>query len=272
MKIESFRRPPGERFHLAEIDPRGAGKLRRKDAEERLAANRVRLQRLHQRLYAEGKHGLLIVLQAMDTGGKDGVIRHVLEAFDPQSVAVTSFKVPTPEELSHDFLWRVHKAVPGRGMAGIFNRSHYEDVLVVRVRKLVPDRVWRARYEQINAFEKMLAANGVTLVKLFLHLSPDEQAERLRDRQTDPEEKWKFNPGDLDERRRWASYMAAYEDALAKCNTPWAPWYVVPADRKWYRNLVVSEILIAVLEGLDLQYPEPEEDITSYEIPAVEWP
>lgn len=271
MSNPQYGRKPGDRFNLEEFDPGadgGNGSKEGKDAvEKRLEKNQHRLRELQDRLYAQDKHALLVVLQAMDCAGKDGTIRHVLGAFDPQGVHVTSFKVPTPEELAHDFLWRVHRAAPARGMVGIFNRSHYEDVLVVRVKKLVPEDVWKSRYEAINNFEKLLAKSGVTIVKFFLHISPDEQAERLRERRDRPEKQWKFNPGDLAERAHWSEYMRAYEDAMSRCNTEWAPWYVVPANRKWYRNLVVSEILIDTLEGLNPEYPKPVDDLASYEIP-----
>jgi len=266
-------RKPGEPFRLAEIDPRDTGGFPDKAAaHEILKGNQERLQDLQQRLYAEGRRALLIVLQGMDASGKDGVIRHVMGAFNPQGVCVTSFKVPTPEELAHDFLWRVHRAVPGRGLVGIFNRSHYEDVVVVRVKELVPREVWAKRYEAINDFERLLADNGVTLVKLFLHLSPGEQAEQLADRQREPEKQWKFSPGDLKERSRWPQYMAAWDDALTRCNTAWAPWYVVPADRKWHRLLVASRVVLEALERLDPRYPEPPPDIGSHQIPEVRWP
>ncbi|HRC87755.1 MAG TPA: polyphosphate kinase 2 family protein [Thermoanaerobaculia bacterium] len=272
MKIRDFSRPPGKPFHLAEIDPGKTGKIKKEEAQERLAENQKRLTSLQNRFFAARSHSLLIVLQAMDGGGKDGTIRSVMGAFNPQGVEVTSFKVPTPEELSHDFLWRVHNRIPGRGTIGIFNRSHYEDVLVVRVKELVPEPVWRPRYEAISQFEKLLADNSTRIVKIFLHISPEEQAERMKDRMTDPDEYWKFNPGDLEERRRWPDYMAAYEEALSRCNTSWAPWYVVPADHKWYRNLLVSEILVATLEGMHLEYPKPPPDAKTYRVPKVKWP
>ena len=261
---------PGERFELRQLvtDPAGdtSGKAA---AKERLVANAERLHALQERLYAEQRQALLIVLQAMDTAGKDGTIEHVCGCFNPQGVRVASFKAPTAEELAHDFLWRVHRHVPPAGMIGIFNRSHYEDVLVVRVKKLVPKKVWSERFGHINAFERLLADSGVRIVKLFLHISPDEQAERLRERQQTPEKHWKFNPGDLDDRRLWHEYQRAYADALTNCNTAWAPWYVVPADRKWYRNLVVSEILLEVMESMDPKFPEAVADPMSYEIPDV---
>jgi PPK2 family polyphosphate:nucleotide phosphotransferase len=181
---------------------------------------------------------------------------------NPQGCRVTSFKVPTPEELSHDFLWRVHRAVPPKGMIGIFNRSHYEDVLVVRVRKLAPKAVWSKRYRHINAFERLLADGGVHIVKFFLHISPDEQLERLKARLEDPTKHWKANPKDFDERKYWGDYTAAYEDALSKCSTKHAPWFVIPANRKWFRNLAVSEILVETLESLDMKLPEAEFDVS----------
>jgi PPK2 family polyphosphate:nucleotide phosphotransferase len=273
MSHGAVTRKPGEAFRLAEIDPKDTGRFRSKeDARELLEQHQRRLQDLQQRLYAQGRHALLIVLQGMDTSGKDGVIRHAMGAFDPQGVQVTSFKVPTPEELAHDFLWRVHKAVPGRGMVGIFNRSHYEDVVVVRVKELVPKEVWGKRYDAINEFERLLCSNGVTLVKLFLHISPEEQGEKLAERQRDPEKQWKFSPGDLAERARWPQYMAAWDDALSRCNTAWAPWHVIPSDHKWYRNLAASQVVLSALEGLDLAYPDPPPDIGSHQIPAVRWP
>jgi PPK2 family polyphosphate:nucleotide phosphotransferase len=266
----AFTRAPGRRFRLADIDPGHTAGYEDKGEVKKLVKENVdRLHDLQETLYADRGQALLIVVQAMDTAGKDGTIEHVMGAFNPQGVQVTSFKVPTEEELAHDFLWRVHKAVPRLGMIGIFNRSHYEDVLVVRVKKLVPETVWRARYEHINEFERLMASSGVRIVKIFLHISPEEQAERLRARQITPRKQWKFSPGDLEDRKLWWKYQKAYEDALSRCNTKWAPWYVVPADRKWYRNLAVSEILIETMESMDLRYPSPVADIDSYIIPEV---
>jgi PPK2 family polyphosphate:nucleotide phosphotransferase len=254
--------PSGERIRLEDFDPAYTGKNAAKgDAKEDTEKNIARLAELQEVLYAEGKHALLIILQAMDAGGKDGTIEHVMAGVNPQGCRVTSFKVPTPEELSHDFLWRIHQHVPPRGYIGIFNRSHYEDVLVVRVHKLVPEKVWRERYAHINNFEKLLADSGVTILKFFLHISKDEQRERLQERLEDKSKHWKFNPGDLKERDRWNDYIAAYEDAINECNTPWAPWHIVPANKKWYRNLVVSERLVAALESLDMKYPPAPEGI-----------
>jgi PPK2 family polyphosphate:nucleotide phosphotransferase len=216
---------------------------------------------LQEILYAEHKHKLLIVLQGMDTAGKDGAIRHVFEGVDPLGVRVASFKVPSAEELDHDYLWRIHKAVPAAGEIVIFNRSHYEDVLVVRVHKLVAPAVWKKRYDQINAFERHLTQTGTTIVKFFLNIDFDEQKKRLQARLEDPTKQWKFNPQDLKERKLWPVYMKAYEDALGKTSTAYAPWHIVPANRKWYRDLVISSILVETLENLKLQYPQPAESL-----------
>jgi PPK2 family polyphosphate:nucleotide phosphotransferase len=218
------------------------------------------LEELQEMLYAEHKHKVLIVLQAMDTGGKDGTIRHVFEGVNPQGVRVAGFKKPTPEELDHDFLWRVHKQVPGKGEVVIFNRSHYEDVLVVRVHNLAPQEVWSKRYDHINDFERMLVDEGTTILKFFLHIDLDEQKERLQARLDEPNKRWKFNPEDLEERKLWPQYVKAYEDAISKTSTDWAPWYIVPANRKWYRNLVVGTVIIETLKDLDMRYPEAEFD------------
>lgn len=268
MEKQPYTLPPGTRFNLADFDPGYHGEFeKKKHAADYTKNNLVRLHALQEMLYAQGKHSLLIVLQAMDAGGKDGAIEHVMGAFNPQGVHVTPFKVPTEEEAAHDFLWRIHKATPRRGMISIFNRSHYEDVLVVRVKNFVDEAVWRKRYDQINAFEQLLAENGTAIVKLFLYISKEEQKERLLERQNTPEKQWKFSPGDLEDRKLWDQYMAAFEDALTYCNTEYAPWYVIPANRKWYRNVAISDILIKTLEGLDMRYPDPPPNIESYEIP-----
>jgi PPK2 family polyphosphate:nucleotide phosphotransferase len=219
-----------------------------------------RLTELQQAFYADGRHALLLVLQGRDASGKDGVIRTVTGAFNPSGVSVASFGQPTPIELKHDFLWRVHHVVPARGTITVFNRSHYEDVLVVRVRKLVEESTWRARYEQINAFESMLAANGTIIRKCMLHVSQDEQSVRLRERLEDPEKNWKFRLGDLEDRALWDEYTDAYRDALLECSTPDAPWFVVPSDSKSQRNYLIARMLVDTLEGLDLRYPliDPE--------------
>lgn len=268
MDIQGLTRPPGKAFRIDEIDPGDSGAHKdKKEAAGPTRKNLKRLQELQEMLYAQGRHALLIVLQAMDAGGKDGTIKHVMGAFNPQGVRVTGFKVPTEEELAHDFLWRIHKVAPRRGMIGIFNRSQYEDVLVVRVQGLVPKSVWRKRYRRINEFERTLAESGTTIVKFFLCISKEEQAERLRERQERPDKHWKFAPGDLEARKSWDRYMEAYEEALTRCNTRYAPWYAIPADRKWYRNLAVSEVLVQTMESMGLRYPDPVPDIDKYEIP-----
>ena len=226
----------------------------------------MRLDELQYLLYAEHQHALLIVLQGMDASGKDGTIRHVMSGFNPQGCRVTAFKVPTSEEADHDFLWRVHRAVPAKGDIAIFNRSHYEDVLVARVRTLVPKEVWSRRYEQINQFESLLKENDVTIVKLFLHISKDEQKERLEERLKDPTKQWKLAVADFDNRKYWDEYIAAYEDALARCSTDAAPWYIIPADRNWVRNLAITQILVETLESLKMKLPKPTFDRSDYEL------
>ena len=249
---------PGSKFKLADQDTDDTARFKSKeDAAAPTMRNLERLAELQELLYAEARHALLVVFQAMDTGGKDGAIEFVFSGCDPQGCQVTAFKAPTPLELSHDFMWRVHTAAPPFGMIGIFNRSHYESVLIERVKNLVPEKVWSKRYEHINAFEKMLADEGTTIVKFFLHISKDEQKRRLEARLNEPHKQWKFNPGDLIERKHWDEYMEAYEDALRRCSQKHAPWYVVPADRKWYRNWVLSDVLVRTLEDLDMKYPKP---------------
>jgi PPK2 family polyphosphate:nucleotide phosphotransferase len=262
-----LRVAPGAEVHLREEHADRTFGLREKDAETELRSIRPQLERLQYELYADGKHALLVVLQAMDGGGKDGTIRNVLSAFNPQGCTVTSFKAPTPEELAHDFLWRVHRHAPRRGEIAVFNRSHYEDVLVVRVRELVPRAQWRVRYRYINEFESLLHSNGVHIVKLFLHISRDEQRRRFEDRLENPRKQWKFSPGDLEVRKQWPAYRRAYEDAISRCSTPEAPWYVVPADHKWFRNLAVARILQATLASLPLRFPIPSFDPKKIRIP-----
>jgi PPK2 family polyphosphate:nucleotide phosphotransferase len=258
--IDGYRVEPGTVVDLDAFDPddQRAFPVGKRAGKRLLAGLTDHLAGLQERLYAEGEQRLLLVLQAMDTGGKDGTIRHVFSGVNPQGVKVTSFKKPSAEELAHDYLWRVHDHTPTRGEIAIFNRSHYEDVLVVRVHDLVPEEAWRRRYRHINEFERMLADEGTTILKFFLLIGLDEQRERLQARLDDPTKTWKFNTGDLAERERWPEYRAAYEEAITETSTAWAPWYVVPANRKWYRNLVVSSALIAALERLDPRYPEPE--------------
>jgi PPK2 family polyphosphate:nucleotide phosphotransferase len=260
--------PFGKNVRLKNYDPGYTGKFRGEgEAMERVLKDLDKLDDLQERLYAEGKHALLIIFQAMDTGGKDGAIRHVFRGCDPQGVRVTSFKAPTPAELARDFLWRVHQNTPPKGMIGIFNRSHYEDVLIVRVHNLAPKKVWKERYDHINAFEELLIENGATILKFFLYISKDEQKERLQARLDDPNKQWKFALGDLKERERWNEYIEAYEDMLTRCNTERAPWYIVPSNHKWYRNYVVAKIVVETLEKLDPQFPKPEEDLSGVVIP-----
>lgn len=220
----------------------------------------ARLDELQDKLYASQSRGLLVVLQGMDTSGKDGTIRHVFSCTSPLGVHVASFKRPTAEELSHDYLWRVHSKLPAKGEVVIFNRSHYEDVLVVRVHDLVPKEIWKRRYDEINEFEKMLTGEGTRIVKFFLDISKDEQKKRLQDRLDSPKKNWKFDPNDLVERKLWKKYMEAYDDVLSKTDTEWAPWVKVPADRKWYRNWIVSKVLVETLEKMNLKYPKPTFD------------
>ncbi len=247
---------------LADVDPRATPGCKDKgEALRRIEQNLARIDTLQYGLHAEGKRALLLVLQGMDTAGKDGVIRKVMTAFNPQGCRVVSFKVPTPEEAAHDFLWRVWKVTPARGEVVIFNRSHYEDVLVVRVHDLVPEAVWSKRYETINQFERQLTDSGTTVLKFFLHISRDEQRERLLERLDDPAKHWKFNAGDLDERARWKDYQRAYHDALTRCGTAHAPWYVIPADRKWYRDLAISEIVADALAKMDPRPPKVKLDV-----------
>jgi PPK2 family polyphosphate:nucleotide phosphotransferase len=267
-KSQPLRPKIGTAISLADYDPDFTGEYDHKDeVHDQLKANRKRLRELQEVLYAEHQRALLIVLQAMDAGGKDSTIRHVMRGVNPQGVRVTSFKVPTAEELAHDFLWRIHQHTPGKGMIGIFNRSHYEDVLVVRVEDLVPKNVWKARYDHINAFERLLADSGVVIRKFFLHISKDEQKERFQDRLDRPDKHWKFSRGDLGVRAKWDQYMAAYEDAITHCHTDYAPWHIVPANKKWYRNLVISTVLVETLTAMDLQYPEAEPNLDKIVIP-----
>ena len=261
--MHRYRVEPGQSIDLSEWDASEHSLFdgKKKAGRKQLLELNGQLEALQEMLYAEGKHKVLIVLQGMDTAGKDGTIRHVFEGVNPQGVNVASFKAPTSEELAHDYLWRVHKQTPRNGQIVIFNRSHYEDVLVVRVRDLAPPEVWGKRYDHINDFERMLADEGATILKFFLHISKAEQKERLQARLDEPEKRWKFNTGDLTERKRWPLYIEAYEEMLSRTSTAYAPWYIVPSDRKWYRNLVVSWAVIGALEGLHMRYPSAEEGL-----------
>lgn len=251
-KVDLGRRDPGDRSVFSGSKDEGK--------DEVLRLNR-RLEELQELLYAEGKHRLLVVLQGMDAAGKDGTIRHVFDGVNPQGVRVAGFKVPSSLELSHDYLWRVHSKTPARGEIVIFNRSHYEDVLIVRVLGLVPREVWSRRYAHIRDFEQMLVDEGTHILKFFLHIDRDEQKERFQARLDEPHKRWKFNSGDLDHRARWKEFEKAYEAAIGETSTESAPWYVIPANRKWYRNLVISRILVDRLERLEMRYPDPEDDL-----------
>jgi PPK2 family polyphosphate:nucleotide phosphotransferase len=259
---DELRVRPGRRVDLSTIDPGATHGRVREDAAGELEAGLARLTDLQDRLWAEGKRRVLVVLQGIDAAGKDGTLRHVMGAFNPQGCPVTAFKVPSAEELAHDYLWRVHRRVPGNGEIGVFNRSHYEDVLVVRVHDIVPKSVWSRRYDQINEFERLLAEEGTTILKFFLYIDRDEQRERFQARLDDPDKRWKFRLDDLEERKHWDDYIAAFEDALTRCSTADAPWYIIPANRKWFRNLAVTNILAETLEQLDPRYPPPPEDLT----------
>ncbi len=262
-ELDDYRFKPGQKVDLTKWDPNEKRFFegKKKDARDLLKQLNTRLESLQEMLYAEHKNKVLIVLQAMDSGGKDGTIRHVFEGVNPQGVKVASFKAPTKIELDHDYLWRVHKNTPGKGEIVIFNRSHYEDILVVRVHSLVPQKIWRRRFDQIKAFEKMLAEEGTVILKFYLHIDQEEQKQRFLSRIETAHKQWKFSFKDLEERKLWPQYMKAFEDALSKTSTEWAPWYIIPANRKWYRNLVISSIVISTLEGLKMKYPQPEENL-----------
>jgi PPK2 family polyphosphate:nucleotide phosphotransferase len=251
---------PGKRLKLADIDPAATYGWKKPAAETAIAGELTRLADLQDRLWAEGKHKVLVVLQGIDAAGKDGTVRTVMGAFNPQGVSVTPFKVPSPEDMAHDYLWRIHRHVPGTGEIAIFNRSHYEDVLIVRVDAIVPKPIWSKRYRQIREFERELVETGTTIIKFFLYIDRDEQRQRFQDRYDDPKKRWKFSMDDLRKRRQWDKYIAAYEDAVSETSTAAAPWYVIPANRNWFRNLAVSSILAETLEALKPAYP-PEPDL-----------
>jgi PPK2 family polyphosphate:nucleotide phosphotransferase len=260
----SLRVEPGSKVDLDAIDPDATPGFEgdKEAAEDEIKGLRNELTEFQERLWAEKGQSLLIVLQALDCGGKDGTIRKVFTAFNPQGTRVTGFGVPTEEELAHDFLWRVHPHTPGKGRIGIFNRSHYEDVLVVRVNELAPKSVWSGRYELINAFEQSLAAANTTILKFMLHISRDEQRERFEARLAERAKRWKFRLADLEARAKWTDYMAAYTDVLERCSTKHAPWFVIPADHKWYRDLAVARIVTDAARRMNPDYPEPEEDLS----------
>jgi PPK2 family polyphosphate:nucleotide phosphotransferase len=249
-----WRIKPGQQVSLKTLDPRHDGGLEREAARGPLAELPLQLEALQEKLYAAGSHAVLLVLQGMDTSGKDGTVTHVMSSVNPLACRATAFRVPTPQEQAHDFLWRIHAAVPSKGQLGIFNRSHYEDVLVPRVHGTISKETWQQRYEHINHFERLLVDSGTILVKCFLHISKGEQGERLKAREEEADKRWKINPGDYAERERWDAYQEAYEDLLAACSTPQAPWYVVPADRKWQRNLAVAQLLVETLRAYEAQW------------------
>jgi len=268
IKMNKYRVKPGLKINLKDWDPddKSAWSGGKKEAKEEFLLINQELERLQELLYAEQKHKVLIILQAMDTGGKDGVIRAVFDGVNPSGVRVASFKVPNSEELAHDYLWRIHKQTPGNGEMVIFNRSHYEDVLVVRVHNLVPKNVWEKRFQQINHFEKILADEGTTILKFFLHISKEEQKTRLQERLDMPEKQWKFSSSDLKERLLWDEYQTAFEDVFSKTSTNYAPWYIIPANRNWYRNWLIGSIIVKTLKSLDMKYPQTEENLENIKI------
>ena len=255
---------PGEPVVLAEEDAGDTGGLAEEETRADLRGLQEQIIELQERLFAEERQSLLNVLQGIDAAGKDGTVKHVLAGTNPSGVRVHSFRQPTSEEAAHDFLWRYHQATPARGAIGVFNRSHYEDVLVVRVKDLAPEELWRSRYDSINDFERMLVREGTTIVKFFLHLSKAEQLEKFRERLDRPDKYWKWSENDVKERERWEDYRHAFEEAIAATSTPWAPWYVVPADHRWYRNYVVARVLAGTLGAMDPRFPEPPPDVREY--------
>jgi PPK2 family polyphosphate:nucleotide phosphotransferase len=259
--VKDFRIPPGSRVKLSDFEPGFKGGHTKEEARAKFDALCAKVSDLQQKLFAEGQRSLLICLQALDAGGKDGVVQHVIGSMNPAGCHVANFKEPTREELAHDYLWRVEAQMPKRGEIAIFNRSHYEDVLIVRVHNLVPKTVWSQRYAQINDFERRHAANGTVILKFFLHISKDEQLKRFEQRLDDPAKRWKISESDYTEREYWDDYQRAYDDVFAKCNTEQAPWFVIPANHKWFRDIAVSEIIVATLESMNIQVPKPTVDI-----------
>jgi PPK2 family polyphosphate:nucleotide phosphotransferase len=267
MKIKDYAPAPDSKVRLKDYDPSDDGGLNKESAKAEVKRLQERFEALQEMLYAQGKYALLTIFQAMDTGGKDGVIKKVFSGITPTGLKVASFKAPSAEELSHDFLWRIHRQTPPKGYIGIFNRSHYEDVLIVRVNKLVPKEVWQSRYDHINAFERLLMDSGTHILKFYLNISKQEQKERLQERLDRPDKHWKFSIGDLPVREQWDDYMEAYEDAISRCNTEYAPWYIVPANRKWYRDLVVMRVIVETMEKIGLAYPPAEAGLDKVVIP-----
>ncbi len=266
MDYKKYRVPSKGKVSLKDFDPDDSSEFdgKKKAGKEALLKVNAEIETLQEQMFAEGKRRLIVLVQAMDTAGKDGVIRHVFDGVNPSGVRVAAFKTPTPLELSHDYLWRIHKQTPAKGEIVIFNRSHYEDVLVVRVHSLVPKDVWSKRFDHINNFEKLLVDEGTTILKFFLNIDLQEQSRRFLARVEDPTKQWKFNPGDLEERKLWTQYMEAYEDVLNRTSTEYAPWYVIPSNKKWYRNLLIANILRDTLKGFKMSYPEPPADLEGY--------
>lgn len=267
MKTQLLTPKVGETVNLQHYDPSYAGGVNKEAAQAELVTLQERIKERQDMMYAQGKYALLIILQGMDTSGKDGTIKHVFDAVNPLGLRIAAFKSPTALELSHDFLWRVHQQVPPKSYIGIFNRSHYEDVLIVRVNNLVDETVWSKRYEHINAFEALLSDSGTRILKFFLHISKDEQKERLEARLANPDKWFKFSKGDLPVRERWDDYMAAYEALLTRCNTPAAPWHIVPANRKWYRDYIITQAIVMAMDDMPLEYPIAEEGLDKIVIP-----
>ncbi len=265
--IEKFQIAPGKDVDLKKFKPHVTPGIAQAEAELEMPVLIEKLDKLQQRLYAESKQSLLVVIQAMDTGGKDGLIRHVFGPLNVQGVRVTSFKVPSKEELSHDYLWRYHKEVPPFGMIGIFNRSHYESLLVERVHKLAPKEALKRRYDEINAFERYLTASNVKILKFYLHISKEEQKKRLEERLKDPDKNWKFSAADIAERKLWPDYQEAFEKLLSRCSTKEAPWYVIPSDHKWYRSWLVATITGLTMHNMDCKFPKAEEGIDKIKMP-----
>ena len=268
--MDEFLVRPNTRIDLSQYETYYTGEIKRKDGRKQLAEYRKVMRDLQELLYAENKQQILVVLQGIDTSGKDGTIKNVFGDVNPQGTQVVNFRVPTRHELARDYLWRVHKHTPAKGEIVIFNRSHYEDVLVVRVNELAPESVWKKRYQHINEFERLLVDEGATILKFFLHISKSRQAERFLARLDRPNRRWKFNPEDIDKREDWDDYKEAFEAMLSKTSTHWAPWYVIPSDRKWYRNMVIAEIIIDKLKSLGMQYPKEVPDIDSYRDQLIE--
>ena len=261
-EISEFLVKPGSKVNLKKIDTDYGVGLDKESSKIELERFHLKMSKLQYKLHAEKKQSLLIILQAMDAGGKDGTIRDVMHGFNPQGCKVTSFRSPNVEETSHDFLWRIHKSVPAKGEIGIFNRSHYGDVLIVRVHNMVPARQWSKRYEHINNFERMLTDEGVKILKFYLHISKEEQKKRLEKRLDDPMKHWKIDEADFEERKHWNKYMKAYQKVLEKCSTPWAPWHIIPADTKWYRNWLVAQIITKTIDKMNPKIPKSTANIT----------